>query len=167
VRQMQDRVLGQQVCHEREQGPGLCTDCNRVQGVGRECLCPVACPTTFPSSLACRPHLWHQLAEAPISRAGRGVNSSALSMPPSSLAAYIPTGTAVVVAEMRAICGAGVGGGRGGWRHMSCFWCFGGERQRSGGLWGLTGTHTQYRQLSSPISASVIHSLHPMCPSFI
>lgn len=128
---MQDRVLGQSryaTSVVREQGPGLCTDCNRVQGVGRECQCPVACPTTFPSSpSACRrPHLWHQLAEAPISRAGSGVNSSALSMPPSSLAAYIPTGTAVVVAEIRAICCGGCQGVRGGRHIQTCFSCFAG-----------------------------------------
>lgn len=49
-------------------------------------------------------HLCDQFADAPISRAGGALNSSAFSMPPSSLIRKKPAGTALVLQEMRAIC---------------------------------------------------------------
>lgn len=50
-----------------------------------------------------RMHLCDQFADAPISRAGGALNSSAFSMPPSSLIRKKPAGTAIVLHEMRAI----------------------------------------------------------------
>lgn len=58
----------------------------------------------LPQPLHDPPHLWDQFADAPISRAGGALNSSARSMPPSSLMRKKPAGTAMVLQEMRAIC---------------------------------------------------------------